>query len=205
MAESLTAREKENLLSELHLKAMAERGKGKANLLESLAELDKSWAMIIAPLENVQKLIRNLRRNGQRLPRYRGVRADRVGDIFDVIGFTSAEWLRLRYGLMPIISDVKAVIKALEETYSLEAKRHTAKASGNLTASASVPNAFTAGGGAYRVNWTDVMHENYDARVVFVDEYVRGLWDDLGFNIQNLIGLSWELTRLPTSWTGSLT
>lgn len=185
----LSEEQKGRLAIEIWTKALAKRGDGKANYLETLAELDQAWRMVGSPFENLTALIKTLRRNGKRSKGYEKVAADSKA----YIQFTSAEWLRFRYGISPVISDVKAMLEALETVYSKGPRVFTARAVGQLfdrkISSGSIDST------TFKCDYQVTTAHTVKAKAYWYDRYTRSIWNDLGFSIQNISGLAWELTR----------
>jgi len=190
----------EDLVAEVWTSCLAKRGEGRANYLESLAELDKAFRMVATPLENLTSLIKSLRGSGKRMKGYERVAAGSKAHI----RFVSAEWLRFRYGVMPIISDVKAALAALERGHSSKPELFTAKSSGSgsgrRTSSGLIPST------SFELNYLKVTYEYREVRAYYHERYIKSFWNDLGFNFRNLLGLPWELTRYSfvVDWFGNV-
>lgn len=178
------------LVEEVWTQCLAKRGEGNANLLETLAELDKTMAMVQAPFENLTALIKTFRRNGKRMKGYLKVAADSKA----LIVFASSEWLRFRYGVMPIINDVKAIMKTLETGHSPVAMPFTARSSGEVSVPTVVTGSLTSAG-KFRVDYSISDVHTVKVRAFYVDVYTRSVWTDLGFTLRNAFGLAYELTR----------
>jgi len=167
----------------------AKRGQGQANLLEDLAEMEKTFRMLHSPMENVVSLVKALRRNGKRLKSYQKVNANSKA----VIVFSSSEWLRFRYGIMPLVSSIQAIKKALETGYSKKPTVHTARANKDL-------RNYTTSTAHYSDSAINFDHRKttiayMKVRASYSDSYTFGPLNDLGFNFRDLIGLPWELLR----------
>lgn len=193
------------LITEVVTRGRASRQAGKTNYIESLAELDKTFEMIRHPFENVISFVREFKRTGKRRSRrINGTRIDRDGgrETFQHTGddaavqFVASEWLRFRYGINPLVNDVREGMKALRRNYKIEPRIHTARAAGQDEANAFTSGSFTGGEGAYRVSWQQTGRHFVSVRVMFRDVYGSTPWTDLGFTFQNVVGVAWELTRL---------
>lgn len=178
-----------DLATEVWTKCLADRGKGRANLLESLAEADQAFRMVGTPFENLSKLIKTFRRNGRRANGYERVSATSLG----YIQFVSAEWLRFRYGLTPVINDVKAVMQALETGWNKDPVISTSRTSGQVQGSKVTPGVINSS--TFKCDYLVSTTQAFTAKAYIYDRITKGIWNDLGFNIQNLTGLAWELTR----------
>ncbi len=179
-----------NLNGEAWTKALAQRQAGKTNLIESLAEMDKAFVLVPNPLENAIKLVKALRRGGKRRFGSRKVRADSR----ESIRFVASEWLKFRYGILPLMNDAKVGLEALKTAYSKKAVVHRSRgvASGSRSSNVSSAIIDTIFDIAYQTQ------KQYDVscRAVCYDKYVRTPWQDLGITFQNLVGLPWELTKM---------
>jgi len=172
-------------------KANASRANGKANFVESLAEIDQLFGMIKHPLDNVAKFVRSFKRNKDDYKNKRRKFRYALKNGKAVTLFVSGEWLRFRYGIMPLMNDVQAALQALETGYTKEEKRYTARA----TSQAEKFSVLT-GQNVYdqiRVNWQRILKQEYSVRVAILDEYVRTPATDLGLTVQNLATVAWEL------------
>jgi len=180
------------LTDEITTRALGDRQNGLANYSESLAEIDKAFEDLAHPLASTRKFILDFRRNAKRLKGYRKVAANSLASI----RFLSSEWLRFRYGISPLISDVRAAMKALEKGYTHEPKIYTARARGILAPVVSFTlSSFLGGGSTYRCRYQVTKAANFDVRVTYRDEYVQSPWNAVGLSYHNILGLGWELTH----------
>ena len=186
---TLTSQEMASLLDEVWTNCQSERQKGSANLVESLAEVDKAFKMVGTPLENVVTFLKNFRRNGKRLKSYQKVRADSM----ELIRFVSTEWLRFRYGIMPLVNDVRAGMKALKKDYKPEPRIFTARAKGSAETSSTLNGRLTYS--IYYIDWTRDSYHRYDVKAGIHDRYIANAWNDLGLTFHNVVGVAWELTH----------
>jgi len=178
-----------SLEDEVWTDCLANRGKGNANLLETLAEADRAWRMLQSPFENISSLVKAFRRSAKRKKGFEKVNANSK----DFIMFLSSEWLRFRYGIQPILSDIAAVMKALETGYSKEPIVVAARSS--ATRFATKNSASFIDSTTFRVDYTVSTSHTVKVRAWWYDRYVPSMWNDLGFNVQNLLVLPYELTR----------
>lgn len=192
------------LAAEVWTRCLAKRVEGEANYLESLAELDQAWHMVGSPLENIRRfnavfarekdrkrkeLLKRLRPRGKPARRLRMQRELAKA----LAAFLSAEWLRYRYGINPLISDVKAALKVLKKNYKDDPGIHTARARGVVQDVKF--NLFSTPVGSYTWNWTRADTQWMSIRAQFTDEYSCEPWQDLGLTFHNLVGVAWELTH----------
>lgn len=187
---SIPGSEMVSLKKQVATRTWADRQKGKANYFESLAELDKSFAMVGRPLENVHNFIRNFPKGS---PRNKVRTFIRGGQTFFVLA--ASEWLRYRYGISPLISDVKAGLKAAKADYSAAKPiRHASRAKDRVSMTTPSESGITFG--PYdSITYLDVRTHELTCKGVFYDNFVPSRWIDLGLTFQNLVGLPWELTK----------
>jgi hypothetical protein len=206
------------LIRETLTECLANRQKGDTNLVESLAELDKAWHMAGNPLENVNKFLRDFTRASsykrlQKMRRSLGVVGPVSGKYYHQTGpsaqivpskfrskkgkafltLLSSEWLRFRYGIMPLVNDVRSGIKACSEVYDIGPKLYTARASKTLfkqqVMSSSLIN------GPFEYFYTTAQTFTYSIRAVWTDSYRATPWTKLGITFHNVVGVPWELTH----------
>ena len=180
-----------NLYDEVWTDCLSRRGQGQTNLLESLAEAEKAWEMARNPFVNLATFIRKFRQTAKRRKSYLKARADNVKEL---IVFTSSEWLRFRYGISPIINDVKAAIEAMQKGHPREPVIVSARSKGKIQKPYAVQSTFDVST-KWRVYYQVSSQHTVTVRAYFYDVYTPTVWTDLGFTIPNLLGLPWELTR----------
>ena len=177
------------LIDEVFTKTMAGRAQGEANLIESLAEMDQVWHMVRSPLEAASKFLDafvNRRFKGsQRL--YKKVY--KRGRAFLV--FSSAEYLRFRYGIQPIMSDVQAAMKAAQQVYRPVRERHFSRSKGKRESNETVFGNFVYD--QVTIGYQQTRQHIAEVRCGFCDEFHKTGWDAMGINLQNVIAVPWEL------------
>jgi len=199
-----------SLVGEVRTACLADRGKGLTNLTESLAELDKTFAMLHSPLGNLEKFVRTfrttknykrleaLRKIGAPLFSKRGLVRSKAGRkpgklAFEFLTLLSSEWLRFRYGISPLISDVKAAMKVLGETYDIGPKPYTSRSKGRLFKTQYTPLAYSSF--YYRVNAMQTATHEFSVRANWTDIYRATPFNKLGLTFKNAVGVAWELTH----------
>ena len=200
-----------SLLKEACTRVWAERARGKANYLESLAEIDQAWRLMHSPGENIRKFLddfirhknyhelnRRLRVLGVNLPgniRQKVKRLKSFGK-FGAITATllSSEWLRFRYGMLPIWRDYQAAVEALSKGFTKDPKYYTAREqrSGEETEFKAKSQII----GPYEYYYVTNQVSTYSVKAWMTDEYVKSIWNHLGFTWYDFIGLPLELKRL---------
>jgi len=177
-----------NLQKEIWTSCMAERQRNGANFVESLAELEKSFAIFGKPLENVIKFLRAFpgsRKSGRHSRGFPGRIVHEAGKS------VSSEYLRYRYGISPLIEDVKAAMKAWRTRYSGKVERISSRKRGDISENSVSVGSFTDSNCTW--NWATRREETLKVRAVYFDEYTRDPFNQLGLTYVNLIGLPWEL------------
>lgn len=153
-------------------KVQSGRGRSDHDLWESLAELDKT----VAILPQLLKLLR------RQVPR--GKPTDLKKDLSEV-------WLTYRYGIKPLLSDIEEVLKGLKKSTGLV--RKTTRSKGIIEAQKT--EALNLSGTGYSLN---VLAQNWDkveVRCMSLDEYEATLAFNLGFSMKSLATLPWELVK----------
>jgi len=182
--------ELKELQDEVWTETMANRQSGTANLVESFAELDKTFAMVRSPLINVHEFVRNFRKTAKRRKGYEKVNPNSK----EFIRFASSEWLRFRYGITPLYNDVRAVMKALKKDYnSAKEKLVTTRASGSMNRTSQTNGTFDSS--PYRVSYGVSRAVQITVRGTHIDKYKPDIFDELGLTFRNVVGVFWELTR----------
>ncbi len=189
----------------------AKRGSGKANFLESLAEMDQAWRMMRSPGENLRKFLdtyyrqkayRTLQRGQSRFPRPRGKSIASWLDYYKRLGkegqlyasLLSSEWLRFRFGVQPLLNDYQAAVKILSKGHAKTAKLFSSVETEQITEQRVQQKSKINGN--YEYVYTHAQTSVYSVRCKITDAYEKSIWNDAGFNWQNFMGLPWELTRL---------
>jgi hypothetical protein len=146
--------------------------------------------MMRHPLENVTKFVRDFK-NSARITK----RIKRTGHVAgDIVTFASSEWLRFRYGISPLMSDAKAVMKTLRKKYnSAETSLVKSRANGSTTRNGTTKG--STSDGAWSIAWTTSQARQISFKAVYYDKYVPSPFNDLGLTFQNVVGVAWELTR----------
>jgi hypothetical protein len=175
-----------NLTNETKTKCMANRQSGSTNYVESLAELDKAYHMLVNPFENVRKFVRDF--DARPSKRLRWIKNGVV-----LTSFASSEYLRFRYGFTPLWNDCKAALKALKSSFDTKPKRYTSRASGTIQRLAMRHPTF--GNGQFTATLDVTSVQTITCRAMWLDEYRKSAFTELGLTFHNLFGVWWELTH----------
>jgi len=152
------------------------RGGSQSNLYESIAEVDKTLALLSSYVDSFKKLYKSIKRKDPR-------------------AFTenaSALYLMTRYGLMPTISDIQNILRALDAKLGLALE--TTRAKYEYTESSQY-NRTSTDGGAFTLNGVVHVDTNITVRGWSTDQYERTLAGASGLSGKNLLTVPWELTK----------
>lgn len=177
----------DSLKSEVSTKLLAERGRSLTNLWESIAQSRKTAMMIAEPVLKAHQLVRRMK-NDIRTGRFSRNWYSNQMDIFgkNIPSF----WLQYRYGLLPLIRDVQAIIDA--QTTGTGRLRRTTRAKGNLSR---LDTTFITGV-AYGVTNCTIGLTTSDVvncRAMSLDEAIIEKMDNLGLATKSLLTTPWEL------------
>lgn len=188
--DTLTPERIQSLRTEIWTACMAKRKDGETNLTESIAEVHQAISMLQTPIQNLRQLIRHLRRSGKRASGFKRVSADSGA----FIRFAASEYLRFRFGLSPIINDIRAGMKVLKTSYTKEPQIYTSRAKGRA-ASTSQNNSYFDIAGLFRVNFNVARGHTISVKCGFYDKYTVDPFDDMGLTFHNVCVVPWELIR----------
>lgn len=160
---------------------------GDAQVLEDMAQFGQAMDLFTKPLAGAQRLTATFLKVLQN-------RKQSTGKSFGAFGsagakFVSGEWLKYRYGILPIINDMKAIM----ETLAREAKkvRKTEHASVRLSGSSSA--ASHSPSGDWNFAYTRESHTDVLVRATSIDEYFRSFQTDLGLSIDQIPRTAWNI------------
>jgi hypothetical protein len=159
--------------------ARAQVSQQEADVLTMLLELKKTISTLLNPLNNLNTLI-------SRFQRAKSL----ANSTLSLSKYIGSEWLKFRYGIMPIMYDIQGIIKAIEKDKSKG--RHHARGSKTLSESKLDPPAIWSHGDidtTYLDTYTDEVIIKcglvYDAKL-HVSDY-------LGLNLRAIPSTAWEL------------
>lgn len=170
--------ELERRLKAVSTDVLSKRGRGssQSNLYESIAEVDKTLALLASYMDEFRKIYTHIRQNNPRA----------------LIGDASALYLMTRYGLMPTVGDIQNTIRALNAKLGLivettRSQEIYSESSEYTTSSTDV--------GTVIINGRVRVSNNITVRGWSLDQYNRTLTDALGLNSKNLLTVAWELQK----------
>lgn len=160
---------------------LSKRGRGSdSNLYETLAEVDKSLAVVADLFTTVKKIYYSAfsRQRG----RFSAVLTDSA----------AGTYLLNRYGFQPTVKDIFNTLLALREELGRRVERTRAQETETLL---ETTNGSFTDFATFDFNTTLTTETKIVVRAVSVDEYVMTLFDALGLGSKQLITAPWELTK----------
>lgn len=191
-ASALGQREIENAVFEASTRCQNERGRPPANIWETVAERKQAYALLAQYMTQCKEIAFKIGIAAQkgRLPipnkilRMKG----------HLLQATAGAWLISRYGLLPLISDIRLLLKQLKESQSEEI-RHTSRGKA-IVGRALQSSSSISWDGEMTTTLTDVVTDEVTVRAMSLDEWKMDYLDHLGFGTKGLITLPWELVTL---------
>lgn len=155
--------------------ALAKRGLGDSNLFETLAELDKTASLLPGLFASAGGII------------------SRAGGVPKLVS-AAGGYLAVRYGLLPVLSDIKAVVEGMQA--KLCATRISSRGSAEDTYSTSYDTngLYDLGYGGYlNLKCRTEVRESLVVRALSLDGVDLGRAQAIGLTPKGLVGLAWEL------------
>jgi hypothetical protein len=168
----LGAKDISNFLTEKSTELANKRGRPDHDIWESLAELDKTAALLPGLFKSLRKAIPV------------GKRSDLQKSISDV-------WLAYRYGVKPLVGDIEGVLKGMREKVGKIRKTYRSNGSFDTKSFESLQWLTATYGQQIGANYTDKV----TVRCTSIDEFEASLAFNIGFSSKGLITLPWELTK----------
>lgn len=184
--DSLTSADQAEAILEAATKARAGVKSGNAGGWETLAQTRKTLDLLRNPFSSLTKMTNSFMSKSSRSKGSRGGPGALGGGVLQI---PADEWLKYRYGVLPLINDVQAVLNELGRTYKRQ--RHSSRASVTLESNASrtFSTTTTGWGGTHQETRTSVTV----VRAVSLDEYVSSMAIELGLDLSQLPKTAWEL------------
>jgi hypothetical protein len=113
----------------------------------------------------------------------------------DIVTFASSEWLRFRYGITPLMSDVKAVMKTLRQDWNKQTVHLVRSRASGQTMKTSFASGNCGDILYFKIPYTDSRAHTHSVRAVYYDKYKPTPYNDLGFTFHNVAVVAWELTK----------
>lgn len=149
------------------------------DILVLLAELKKTFSMLLNPLSNLYTLLERIERHRRQ-----------VAYSLSLAQFIASEWLRYRYGILPIMYDIEGIIKALEKDKT-KGPRH-ARGSEKLSREDVKPPLFFRHGDI-QTDYQDTYTEEILIKCGLVNQASLKTTDFLGLNLRSIPVAAWEL------------
>jgi len=163
-------------------KAWADSIGNEAQILVFLAELKKTIALLLHPIQNLSRFLDKVKRDKYADPRS-SVKALTVAE------YLALEWLTYRFGVRPLLSDIRNIVKAVHKPRKTGRKR--AKGSNTLERTSTVRR--TIDFGRVRQTYDLITTHSYTARCGFIYAAELDVSDFLGFQFKNIPDAIWEL------------
>lgn len=171
---------------ELSTKARSKVKTGDTQGLESLAQFRQTLQLVRNPLEGAQKLTTAFTKALSRPLSAQKRGFELTNDLRKVV---QSEWLKYRYGVLPLINDIKAVLKALDSSHGKVVKTERAKAQFSNSSVTTVPHS----GGGWNWDLNISSSSNVSIRAISVDTYHTSVASDLGITPDLVPQTLWEL------------
>jgi len=153
---------------EVSTRVLAQRHRSDSDIWEALAEIEKTKVMIADLLKRITTM------------------AARPGSATRKI---SSDWLLFRYGIMPLIRDIEAVLAGLKRTTGRI--RKTTRAFASLQSSTST--SFSGYYGIWQCTVAVTCNDIVQVRGMSLDDCDAGILFNMGFSAKGLASLPWEL------------
>jgi hypothetical protein len=166
-----------DLLTQLSTEVQSKRGRSDSDLWESLAEYKQALDLLGNPLTKIAELQKRILANG-------GTVLGRK-----LLKEVSDGYLLYRYGIVPLMNDVKSIVASLAKVTGKQ--RKTTRAFGSLTARSTL-----VGHSDFDTNNITYTHDVVDTiriRAMSLDEVDLSFGGNLGFSTKGLITLPYEL------------
>lgn len=166
-------------LNQVSTRAYAGVLAGDADVLVMLAELKKTFSSLLNPLQNLRKLFTSIQRA-------KGA----IKGSLSLGQYISSEWLKYRYGILPIMYDIEGIIKALGR--DTKRGRHTSRATQTLQASELGMPCIWAHGDL-DTTYQDTYTDEVILKCGLIYNAELQTTDYLGLNLRSIPTSAWEL------------
>jgi len=186
--------ELEFAIDEASTQCHADRGKAPQTIWETLAERKQSYEMLNSYLSSVKKASQSLELDLSRGKHNKFLRQAFIkGGRLAVAA--STVHLITRYGLMPLISDIRMIVKQLQ-TAQDESERFTTRGKSHVERfSSSVIKRDAVSAHVLELGNT-LLTDRVDVRATSIDEWKLTIADHYGFGTKDLVTLPWQLLTL---------
>ena len=163
---------------EVSTKVLSDRGRSTTNLWESIAEVDKTIAMLRPSLVKFVGICNDATR-AKREGRFKGFALNGVSNLY----------LAYRYGIRPLVSDVQGILAGLKKDRGN--KEVTTRARVQLNTVQVLTGSSTLG--VVKVNYSNMVNDLVNVRAMSLDEVNMTALNNIGFSTKGLLTLPWEL------------
>lgn len=188
----VSAVEYEQAILEACTKAHAERGTAPVTFWETLAERKQTYSLMHEYFQQAKEITyrmeRDVVKNRMPLPN----KLFRAGG--KIMKAAAATWLITRYGLLPVIDDIKKLRTQLGKEVD-DAERHTARGKA-VVGNASQSVMALSWDGDLNYSLTRYVTDEVTVRAMSLDEWKVSILDHYGLGSKELITLPWELLTL---------
>lgn len=159
--------------------ARSKVGSADAEVLVMLAELRKTIRTLLNPLNNLNALLGRIQRA-----------KSQVGNALSFSQYLGSEWLKYRYGIMPIMYDIQGIIQAVQRDKSKGI--HVARGS-NKTSAEHEDSPLIWSHGDIDTQYQDSFTDDFTVRAGLVYNAKLFVEDYLGLNLRSIPSAGWEL------------
>lgn len=182
--------EVENAIDEASTRCHSARGTAPVDFWESIAERKQSYVMLASYLDALKQTTQLMASD---VLQRRGPFAKFVSVTNGVTSTAAGVWLISRYGLLPLLKDIRALQKQLSEARD-EAERHTARGKAMVDRFVNTP--FSHNIGHVTELGSLLLTDSLTVRAMSLDEWKLSLLDHYGLSPKGLATLPWELLTL---------
>lgn len=175
----ITREEYGRLVSLAATRAWSGVGHGDTELLVLFAELKKTFLTLLRPLNNLNRLFSSFDRS-------RSI----SGSTLSLVDYMAREWLKIRYGILPIMYDIEGILKALSR--DKERGQHASRGRENAQKDYTAPSNFWDHG-SFRTTYQDTFTDELIVKCGLMYNAKLETTDYLGVNLRSIPSAAWEL------------
>lgn len=164
-------------------KAFGNVNASEAEIFVFLAELTRTYRLLRQPYDNLLTMFKKIMRDKRRHP-------DRRKRALTLLQYLSREWLKYRYGVMPLLFEIQGVQKALEA--DLERKLHTARGRHVIETEKTFPVSQRTWGN-FTTHWQDTSIHQFEVKAGILFRLNVTTPDLLGMNLRSVPSAVWEV------------
>jgi hypothetical protein len=167
------------LMATAATKAHAGVGHGDTELLVLFAELKKTFLTLLNPLNNLRRLFDQLNRS-------RAI----AGSTLSLADYMAKEWLKIRYGIIPILMDIEGILKALSR--DTQKGQHSSRGREIAKEERLLPPSVWPHGD-FDTTYQDTYTDEVVIKCGLIYNAKLGKTDYLGVNLRSIPSAAWEL------------